>query len=126
MKKRYLPLIILLCFSSCALFKKTSKTSNTASQTSSKQLEANMLVLKNANKETQVFTFWNDSGVYQFQHIKEQIDLVKKADLKITEKQMDKKQVSTSKAEAPKTWIYVGAGLMVIGCYFLYKKLSPR
>ncbi|WP_316817980.1 hypothetical protein [Pedobacter nyackensis] len=58
-------LLILFCLSGCGVFKKTSKTNATATQSSTNQLESTQLVLKNADKETRTFTYWNDSGFYQ-------------------------------------------------------------
>lgn len=120
--------VLTMCFllamliEGCNLFKKTSKTSSTASQTASKQLETNMLVLKNADKETKVFTYWTDSGLYQFQHIKEQVGMAKTVKEKTVEKKNDITRVTAKQSVPVKIWIYIGLGLMAVGCYLLLKK----
>lgn len=63
--------MISLFLCSCTLFKKTSKTKDSVTKSSNNQLQSSQLVLKNAGKETQVFTYWNDSGFYQYQSIKD-------------------------------------------------------
>ncbi|MBB5437712.1 hypothetical protein HDC92_001386 [Pedobacter sp. AK017] len=115
-------LLLAMLVAGCNLFKKTSKTSSSASQTASKQSEADMLVLKNADKETQVFTYWNDSGLYQFQQIKEKRGIAKAINLATNENKIDKKENHTKQIEPTKYWIYIGLGLMVVGCYVLLKK----
>ena len=122
MKVLIIFLLLAMLTESCNLFKKTSKTSNIGSYTASKQLETNMLVLKNADKETQIFTYWNDSGLYQFQHIKEQVGLAKTINLAAKEKQNDKTEIHAKQTEPIRYWIYIGMGLMAIGCYVLLKK----
>ncbi|SMC70392.1 hypothetical protein [Pedobacter africanus] len=74
-----------MAISSCGLFKKTSKTTTSYAQSSAKEIEQRQLVLKSANKETQIFIYWNDRGFYQFRHIKEKIDQAKSGQLKLAE-----------------------------------------
>lgn len=107
----------------CSLLRKTTITSNKKSQSSSKQLEASMLILKNANKETQVFTYWNDSGFYQYQHIKEQTDLAKSGRLKASAKVSEQTKVATKQTEPPKLWIYMVLAVIMVRCYLGYKRL---
>lgn len=116
-------LLILLCLFGCGIFKKTSKTSSTATQSSNNQLESTQLVLKNADKETQLFTYWNDSGFYQVQYIKEQVDQVDAAYQNKKEEQSTRNELSTKKVEPVKTWLYVGGILVVIGLFFVYFKI---
>ncbi|WP_316811436.1 hypothetical protein [Pedobacter heparinus] len=114
---------LALFFAGCSLFKKTTITSNKESKSSSKQLEANMLILKNANKETQVFTYWTDSGFYQFQHIKEQTDLAKSGQLKAKEKVSEQTKIVTKQTQPLKFWIYIVLAVIMVGYYLGYRKL---
>lgn len=115
-------LLILFCLFGCGVFKKTSKTTSSTTQSSTNQLESSQLVLKSAGKETQVFTYWNDSGFYQFQHIKEQVDETKSDDLKTMEEQKMGQITTVKESEFLKNWIYgiilivlIAAGLMYYG-----------
>lgn len=101
------------------MFLKTDKTKSVTTQSSINQLESTQLVLKSAGKETQIFTYWNDSGYYQFQNIKEQMDQTKLKSLKTEEKQQDKQTISTKKMEAENTLMIVAILVLVVGCYFI-------
>lgn len=83
-------LIIMLSLASCALFKKTSKA--VSSQSSIKQMEMSEFLLKQANKETQIITYWNDSGFYQIQSIKERVDEAKSKQVSVKETADSKKK----------------------------------
>lgn len=114
-------MIILFC-SSCALFNKTSKTTASAKQSSTNQLESSQLVLKSVDKETQIFTYWNDSGIYRLEQIRERSDQAKSDKLKTLEKQQAKQTIVTKKTEPLNTWIFVLIILLAVGC-LLYKKI---
>lgn len=122
MKKIFI--IILFCLSGCALFKKTSKSSSHNSHKSINQLEASQLVLKTADKETQIFTYWNDSGFYQFQQIKEQIDQAELSKLKKENKEETQQKVTMKTTEPLNIWIYVVVLLGVLGLYWWKKYKS--
>lgn len=117
-------IVIVLCLFGCALFNKTSKTSVTDTQSSTKQLESIQLLLKNAGKETQIFTYWNDSGFYQYQLIKEQSNERASAQLKVTEKQVSKEKQISKKSEPVKVWGYILLLIALCGIYFFVKKSS--
>lgn len=119
---RVLFLIVACCFFSCSLFRKTNKTTANATQSSVKQMEANQLILKKAGKETQIFTYWNDSDFYQYQYIKEQIDQAKSGKVIAEEKQESKQTINTKKTEPVAPWIYVLMLLVLIGCYLIFKR----
>ncbi|WP_316814477.1 hypothetical protein [Pedobacter nyackensis] len=118
MKKTFL--IILLGLMGCTVFRKTSKENRIATQSTTNQLESAQLVLKNVDKETQVFTYWNDSGFYQYQHIKEHIDQTKLRKVKVEEKQQAKHSSTIKKTEQVATWIYAAmlVALLVGYCFF--------
>jgi hypothetical protein len=120
--KTTLFMMMLLC-SGCALFQKTSKTTAVDTQSSINQLESSQLVLKTVGKETQIFTYWNDSGVYQYQHIKEQVDQAKLNKVKTEEKQQAKQTVTTKKTEPLKIWIYIAVGVGVVVCFLILRKV---
>lgn len=116
-------LFFLLAFlESCALFQKTSKRTTTDKQSSQKQLESSQLLFKTANKETQIVTYWNDSGFYQVQNIREQIDLAKSDRFKREEKQVVKQETIVKKTEPVKIWIYTVIVIGVVGCYMIIRK----
>ena len=118
---KYIALIITLFMCSCSLFKKTSRSSDITKKSSLNQLESSQLVLKNIGKETQIFTYWNDSGFYQYQLIKEQSKEQTATQLKSKEVQ-DLKEKNTSKKSDPvRIWGYVV--ILVVLClgYFIYK-----
>ncbi|MNL03486.1 hypothetical protein D3C87_1240250 [compost metagenome] len=119
----------VVLMTSCNLFKNTSKTNTSNGQSSAKQIESSQLILKSANKETQVFTYWDDSSFYQLQNIKEHIDLAKSGQLKTQEKQKIEQETLIRKSEPAKLWIYAGA-LVIAGLSvylsITYFKLSNR
>lgn len=117
-------IIIMLCLSllGCALFKKTSKTSSMVSQSSTNQLDASQLVLKNADKETQVFTYWNDTGFYQYQHIKERVEQAKTGKISIKEKAVLSQENRVKRTEPAVTWIYIGMVVLFAVIFFLFRR----
>lgn len=70
-------LIWMLCLMGCATMRKTDKTEHTARKEMEKQTYLDKVAITNAGKETQTFTWWNDSTVYQYQSVKEQTAEVK-------------------------------------------------
>ncbi len=128
MKPLYVLFVLLLfyfaiLFAGCSMFKKTTRTTHKESQSSSKQTEANMLILKNTNKETQIYTYWTDSGFYQFKYIKEQVALNKTGQLKSLAKANEETKIATKQTEQVKLWIYFGVAVAVFGLYLVYRKL---
>ena len=119
--KGTLIVIIILCLFGCALFNKTSKTTTTGKQSSEKQLESSQLLFKTANKETQIFTYWNDSGFYQIQNIREQVNVAKTDNLKAEEKQLAKQETVVKKTEPLKNWIYMAILIVVVGGCWVFR-----
>ena len=111
-------MILLLC-AGCALFNKTSKTSDVAKQSSINQLESSQLVLKSVNKETNIFTYWNDSGFYRLEQIRERTDQAKSDKLKTIEKQEAKQAISTQKVDTENTLMFITILVLMIGCYYI-------
>lgn len=64
-------LLWILCLLGCATMKKTDKSINTVSTEASKQTYLDKVAITNTGKETQTFTWWKDSAVYQYQLVKE-------------------------------------------------------
>jgi len=62
--------------------------------------------LKSGAKETQVFSYWNDSGFYQYQRISEQVDQLASRQLKAGEITLAKKELSDKKTEPSRVWIW--------------------
>jgi hypothetical protein len=113
---------IVGCLFGCALFNKTSKTTTLDKHSSEKQLESSRLLFKTANKETQIFTYWNDSGFYQIQSIREQVNVAKTDKLKAEEKQLAKQQTIVKKTEPLKIWIYIILLIGMLGCYWFFTR----
>lgn len=119
---KYIALIVTLFMCSCSLFKKTSRSSDITKKSSLNQLESSQLVLKSIGKETQIFTYWNDSGFYQYQLIKEQSKEQTATQLKRKEKQ-DVKEKQISKKSEPIGLLGYLAVLVVLGlCYISFKR----
>lgn len=114
---------MVLFLSGCALFKNTSKSNAKESQQSSKEAEFREFVLKTGIKETQVFSYWNDSGFYQYQQIREQVDQSATRQLKTGEEALTKKELSVKKTEPSKIWVWVV--VVVIGIIFLLRWINP-
>jgi len=117
-------IITVLCLFGCALFNKTSKTTTTDTQSSTKQLESSQLLLKKADKETQIFTYWNDSGFYQFQYIKEQVDQAKSGKFRADEKQSAKNTMNSKTVEPVGAWIYVMILIGLAGVYLVFRRFT--
>ncbi|SDL15494.1 hypothetical protein SAMN04487898_115138 [Pedobacter sp. ok626] len=127
MRTLYLLLFMLLFYLSallegCALFQKSTKTSSNHKQSLEKQLESSQLLFKTANKETQIFTYWNDSGFYQVQNIREQIDMANSNRLKAEEKEEAKQETIVKKTKPLKFWVYGLVCISVIACYWVYRR----
>lgn len=106
--------IVLICSAGCTLFRKTSKTNAVATHSSINQLEASQLVLKTAGKETQIFTYWNDSGFYQYQHIKEQVDQAGLNQMKSEDQQRVKETVAIKKYSPLDNWIFFVIAIAIV------------
>lgn len=120
---RYIALVITLFMYSCSLFKKTSRSSDVTKKSSLNQLESSQLVLKNIGKETQIFTYWNDSGFYQYQLIKEQSKEQTATQLKSKEIQDVKEKQTSKKSEPVRLWGFVVSVvvLCIIACFWIKK-----
>ncbi|MEQ7800928.1 hypothetical protein ABDJ41_14080 [Pedobacter sp. ASV1-7] len=114
--------IVTLLFYSCSLFRKTSKTKDIVTQSSKNQLDFSQLVLKSSGKETRVFTYWNDSGFYQYQHIKEQLDQAKSDQLKTITQHAAGQTIATKNTTSLQTWGIVGMFMLTLVFGFLYRR----
>ena len=121
MKTLYIIIIVLL--SSCSLFKKTTKTTNSASFDLSKQTEAHRLELQTAQKETQIYSFWKDSIFYQYAMIKEKVDQARAGTLKVQENQEATQEKAVKESQPMEIWIYGITLLGIIGFALIFKKL---
>ena len=100
-------IVMVLFLSGCVLFKHTSKSSEKETQQSSKEAEFREFILKTGTKETQVYSYWNDSGFYQYQRIMEQVDQSASRQLKTGEEEVIKKESSSKKTEPSKIWVWI-------------------
>lgn len=110
--------MITCCLFGCALFKKTSREVSLNTASSLKQRESSQLVLKTKAKETQIFTYWTDSGVYQYQRILEQSDQAQMTELKKKETQRIKQKTTTAKSRP--AYILIFVLLIVVGALVLW------
>ena len=111
----------MMLFCSCSLFRKTSKTTDIVHKSSKSQLDFGQLVLKSSGKETQVYTYWNDSGFYQYQNIKEQIDQVKSEQLTAIGQHEAQQTIIDKKATSVQAWGFIGMVILTIVFGFLYR-----
>ena len=118
----FISAVTLMLLQSCSLFKKTTKTTVNDSQSSSKSSDFNWLNIKTANKETNIFTYWDSGMVYQYQNIREQADQAESAGLKTTDSFTTKKNLVVKESKPPVLWIYAGIGLLLTGVLVVYWK----
>ena len=97
---------LLIHLTGCMLFKKSSKATLQNRSDSSSQSYLERISLKTANKETNIYTYWNDSAAFQFQHILENVDEAKLSSLSNKENQVTKQNQTIKKTEPPDLWIY--------------------
>lgn len=121
---RCLAVMLVLCLSACSIFRKTNKEMTNTVQLSNKHLEANKLILKKAEKETKIFTYWTDSGFHQLQFIKEEVGQTEAGNLKIEKKEEAKHTVNSKKHEPVTSWIYAVILFLILSCYLLCKKMA--
>ncbi|SMC78802.1 hypothetical protein SAMN04488101_10334 [Pedobacter nyackensis] len=113
---------MVLLLSGCALFKNTSKTNVKEIQQFSKEVDFREFVLKSGTKETQVFSYRNDSGFYQYQRIMEQVDQSASRELKTGEEALVKKELLSKKTEPPEFLGWFVVMLISMLCYLLYRR----
>lgn len=116
-------LVIVFCLFGCTLFRKTNKERALGTQASMNQLESNQLILKKADKETQIFTYWNDSGFYQYQHIKEQSGQTESAVLKTKASASAKQVVDKKKTQPLRIWVYIAVLTGLISCCLIWRNV---
>lgn len=119
-------LVLVCCLCGCAMFKKTSKTSAITKASSVKNLEATELILKRAGKETQTFTYWNDSGFYQIQQVREIVAQAERGELKIGQEENSREDVVIKTKMAFKPWIYAGVSVFLLLIFILWLKKRKR
>jgi len=116
-------LIIIISFAAgCALFQKTTKQRSQEKQEQSRQSELNRLALKTGQKETNVYTYWPDGSVYQWQHSVAQVDEAKFGTLRVDEQATSKTEGTTTQRVPPVTSfvILLLAGVLIV-LFMIYK-----
>lgn len=120
---RQLFVIVIICLSGCALFKRTNKTEYTNEREASKQIYLDRVGIKSANKESHTFSWWNDSSFYQYQNIREDVKEAQLERLNSKEKVSAKiKNVKKERASV-NLWIPVGIVCLILGLVLLYRRL---
>ncbi|RYE50712.1 MAG: hypothetical protein EOP48_19320 [Sphingobacteriales bacterium] len=118
-----LAMYFLLCFSSCGLFKKTTRTTDFQSFDLSKETDARRLDLTAMQKETQSYSWWKDSIFYQYEVIKEKVDQARATNLTTWEKQESKQEQTVKISKPVENWIYVGIILGIVGFVLIFRRL---
>jgi hypothetical protein len=117
--------LLLIHFTGCMLFKKSSKATLQNRSDSNSQSYLERVSLKTANKETNIYTYWNDSLIFQFQNIRENVDEAKLSVLSNKENQVTKQEQTIKKAEPPDLWLYgVVAILVAVVLFRLHRYTS--
>jgi N6-adenosine-specific RNA methylase IME4 len=117
---------IALLVQSCAMFKKTTKQTVKESQNTEKRYDYNLLTFKSANKETNIYTYWDNGMVYQYQNIRELTNETASVGIKTTEKASAKKDTVIKESKPAVLWVYTGIGILIIGTTMLYRRLVMR
>ncbi|WP_144009589.1 hypothetical protein [Pedobacter nyackensis] len=83
--------------------------------------------LKTASKETNIYTYWNDSSVFQYQNIRENIEEAKRSTVNTDEKQVMQQRETMKKTEPPDLWVYgvviiIGIGILIFVVKFWRKR----
>lgn len=105
--------LLLFLLNGCVLFKKSSKASLQNRSDSNNQSYLERVSLKTANKETNIYTYWNDSSIFQFQNIRENVDEAKLSALSNKENQVTKQEQTIKKAEPLDLWMYGVVAILV-------------
>jgi len=114
--KAIILIIIITLISGCALFQKTTKQRSQEKQEKSKQTEMNKLAVKTGQTETNVYTYWPDGSVYQWQHSVGQVDEAKFGTLRVDEQATTKTEGTTTQ-RVPSTTSFIillVAGILII------------
>nr|WP_121270570.1 hypothetical protein [Pedobacter schmidteae] len=122
MKITYI-LLIVTCLSSCALSKKNTKTVAQNNLRTEKQSYLDKTEVKTTDKETRTYAWWNDSTMYQYQHVRERLDEAKTGSLKTKETTATKEEVLSKSNTSFYILVYAAIVMAVICGYIAYKKL---
>ncbi|SMD15055.1 hypothetical protein SAMN04488101_1187 [Pedobacter nyackensis] len=127
--RRMLELIclILALSAGCMLFKKNTKTTMENNLETNHKTYLERVNLKTASKETNIYTYWNDSSVFQYQNIRENIEEAKRSTVNTDEKQVMQQRETMKKTEPPDLWVYgvviiIGIGILIFVVKFWRKR----
>jgi len=120
--KAIILIIIISLSSGCALFQKTTRQRSQAKQEQSRQSELNRLEVKTGQKETNVYTYWPDGSVYQWQHSVAQVDEAKFGTLRVDEQATTKTEGTTTQRVPSSTSLIIllVAGILIV-LFIMYK-----
>lgn len=111
-------LVLMFC-TGCILFKKSTKSTTENKSENQVQAYLERVNLKTANRETNIYTYWNDSSVFQYQNIRENIEEAKHNTVNKNEKQVTQQKETVKKTEPPDLWVYGVIVVVVIGVLIL-------
>jgi hypothetical protein len=114
--KAIILIINITLISGCALFQNTTKQRNEEKQEQSRQTEMNRLAVKTGQTETNVYTYWPDGSVYQWQHSVGQVDEAKFGTLRVNEQATTKTEGTTTQ-RVPSTTSFIillVAGVLIV------------
>lgn len=98
--------LMVVCFYGCKVFKQTARVKHN----SATQVEAAELLWKQADRERRIYSYWNDSGFYQFEVMRERVGEAKSGRIMLNEKQEDSAKFVKRDMKGWGIWIDV------IGC----------
>ena len=118
--------LILALSAGCMLFKKNTKTRMENKLETHQHSYLERVNLKTATKETNIYTYWNDSSVFQYQNIRENIEEAKRSTVNTEEKQVLQQKETMKKTEPPDMWVYgiaivAGIGILILVVKFWRK-----
>lgn len=113
--------ILTVLLSGCALFQKTKKHTVEEKQELQRQTELRNVAIKTGQKETNVYTYWTDGSVYQWQNSVEQVGEVSSTDLSRKESRVSKTDKVAQQQEPARFWMYAACVLFLIGSAWIYR-----
>lgn len=114
-------LVLIFCMG-CMLFKKSTKSTTETRSENQVQAYLERVNLKTSNRETNIYTYWNDSSVFQYQNVRENIEVTKHNTVNKNEKQVTQQKEMVKKTEPPDLWVYGVIVVVVVGVLILVVK----
>lgn len=115
--------LMVVCFYGCKVFKQTARVEHS----SATQVEAAELLWKQADRERRIYSYWNDSGFYQFEVMRERLGEAKSGRITVKERQEDSAKFVKKEVKGWGIWFNIMFGvIVVIGLIWFIKGLTSR